>query len=167
MIRSRYLLGPAAGLMFAVAFALPVQAQEFTPSHINAARQAIEAAHASEQFDRILPLLADQAKALFQRSNPSAVADIDAVVNEVALKLASRRPELDRELERLWAARLTEEELNGITAFYTSPVGQKFGQLMPAIVQDSVRAASTWREAISTEIVTLARDELQKRGHTF
>ncbi len=142
-------------------------AQDYTESHIEAARAAISAAHASEQFDAILPMLADQAKALFQRSNPSLVQEIDEVVNGVALQLASRRPELERELERVWAARFSEDELKEITTFYTSPVGEKFGKMMPLVIQDSVRSAGIWRDAISTELVTKSREELIKRGHQF
>lgn len=157
-----------AGLVLAAVLAAsPAGAQSFTDSHLAAARATIAAARASEQFDTILPMLADQAKALFQRSNPSLVQEIDEVVNQVALDLAKRRPELDRELERVWAARFTEEELKEITAFYTSPVGVKFSQNMGDIVKDSVRSAGIWRDALSTEMVTKAREELQKRGHQF
>jgi Uncharacterized protein conserved in bacteria len=157
-----------AGFGFAVLLAAaPAGAAEFTQSHLDAAEAAIEAAHAAEQFDRILPVVAEQAKALFQRSNPSAVQDIEEVVTAVALELAKRRPELQKELERVWAARLTEPELKEVTAFYSSPTGKKFGQLMPAIVQDSVRVAGIWRDGLSTEIVTRSREELKKRGYNF
>jgi hypothetical protein len=159
---------PLAG--FALALALltaPAAAEDFSESHILAARETIAAARASEQFDQILPVLADQAKALFQRSNPSLVGEIDEVVSTVALDLAKRRPELERELERVWAARFTEEELKEISAFYASPVGQKFGKNMPLVIQDSVRSAGIWRDAVSTEIVTKSREELIKRGHQF
>lgn len=157
-----------AGLaLAAVLMAMPASAQEFSDSHLAAARATIAAARAADQFDTILPMLAEQAKALFQRSNPSLVQEIDEVVNQVALDLARRRPELDRELERVWAARFSEDELKEITAFYTSPVGVKFGQNMGQIVQDSVRSAGIWRDALSTEMVTKAREELIKRGYQF
>ena len=172
MSRTLSLIARAAGMVLAVAvmaapMTAPASAQEFSQSHLAAARATIDAARADEQFNQILPVLADQAKALFQRSNPSLVAEIDEVVNAVALDLAKRRPELDRELERVWAARFTEEELKEITAFYSSPVGMKFGQSMPIVIQDSIRSAGIWRDALSTELVTKAREELNKRGHQF
>lgn len=168
MSRTLNRLARTAGLALALGLAtLSAHAQDFTPSHLAAARATIAAAKASQQFDTLLPMLADQAKALFQRSNPAAVQDIDTVVNDVALELAKRRPELDRELERVWAARFSEEELKEIAAFYESPVGKKFGENMSLIIQDSVRSATIWRDAISTELVTKARDELNKRGHQF
>lgn len=146
---------------------VPVFAQDFTESHLAAARETIAAAKADQQFDNILIVLSDQARALFTRSNPSLVVEIDEVVGQVALELAKRRPELDRELERVWAARFSEAELKEITAFYTSPVGKKFGESMSVIVQDSVRSAGIWRDALSTELVTKAREELIKRGYQF
>ena len=157
-----------AGAVLALALlTAPAAAADYTEEHIQAARGAIAAAHASEQFDQILPMLADQAKALFQRSNPSLVQEIDDVVNQVALGLAARRPDLEREIERIWAARFTPEELAEIEAFYKSDVGQKFGKMMPVVIQDSIRSAGIWRDALSTEIVTKSREELIKRGHQF
>ncbi|WP_237154944.1 DUF2059 domain-containing protein [Oryzibacter oryziterrae] len=151
----------------ATALTVPAMADDLTEAHLAAARDTIAAAHASEQFNQILVVLSDQTKALFLRSNPGAVKDVEEVVNNVALELAKRRPELDRELERVWASRFTEEELKQIADFYRSPVGEKFGQTMPLIIQDSIRSANIWRDAMSTEIVTKAREELNKRGYQF
>jgi uncharacterized protein len=148
-------------------FASPALAQEFSESHLAAARETIQSAKASQQFDNILVVLSDQARTLFTRSNPSLVVEIDEVVGQVALDLAKRRPELERELERVWAARFSEEELKEITRFYTSPVGRKFGETMPLIIKDSVHSAGIWRDALSTELVTKAREELIKRGYQF
>lgn len=157
-----------AGAALVVAFLSgPAMAQEFAPTHIAAARAAIDATKSDEQFDQILVALADQARTLFQRSNPSLIAEIDEVVTDVALGLAKRRPELDRELERVWAARFTEEELKEITAFYTSPIGVKLGESLPAVLEDSIRSANIWREALSTELVSKSREALIKRGYQF
>lgn len=158
---------PLAVFLFAVALASPVAAEEFTESHLAAARDTIAAAHASEQFNQILVVLAEQTKALFLRSDPTAVKDVNDVVDSIALDLAKRRPELDRELEKVWAARFSEDELKQISAFYRSPVGEKFGTSMAVIIQDSIRSANIWRDALSTEIVTRSRDELNKRGLKF
>ena len=158
---------PLAVAMVIAALASPALSEDFTESHIAAARETIAAAHASEQFNEILLALADQTKALFQRSNPGAAKDIEEVVGSVALDLAKRRPDLDRELERVWAGRFSEDELKQITAFFKSPVGEKYGQMAPVIIQDSMRSAGIWRDAISTEIVTRSRDELNKRGYNF
>jgi hypothetical protein len=158
---------PLAAAMVIAALASPALSQDLTESHIAAARETIAAAHASEQFNEILIALADQTKALFQRSNPGAAKDIDEVVTSVALDLAKRRPDLDRELERVWAARFSEDELKQITTFFRSAIGQKYGQLAPVIIQDSMRSAGIWRDALSTDIVTRSRDELNKRGYSF
>lgn len=157
-----------AGMALALALlAAPAAAQQVSDSHLAAARAAIAAAHAGDQFDQILPALSEQTKALFQRSNPAAVADIDQVVADVALKLVARRPELQREIERVWATHFSEDELKAITAFYTSPVGMKFGTTMPVVIQESMRAGRIWKDTVATEIVTKSREELNKRGHQF
>ena len=112
---------PLAAAMVIAALASPALSEDFTESHIAAARDTIAAAHASEQFNEILLALAEQTKALIQRSNPGAAKDLEEVVSSVALDLAKRRPDLDRELERVWAGRFSEDELKQITAFFNSP----------------------------------------------
>lgn len=168
MIRALSILRrPLSAAIVIAALAIPAAAEDFTDSHLAAARETIAAAHAADQFNNILLVLAEQTKALFQRSNPSAIKDIDEVVGKVALDLAKRRPELDRELERVWAARFSEDELKEIATFYRSPIGEKLGKTMPLVIQDSIRSANIWRDALSTEIVTKSREELNKRGYRF
>jgi hypothetical protein len=150
----------AAGLV-------PAMAQDAAASHRQAAREAILATHANDQLDQILPVLAEQAKALFLRSNPAIVQVVDEVVNEVAIELAGRRPELNREVENIWMATFSEEELRAITEFYNSDVGGKLGRAMPGIIQESLGAAGIWRDALSTEIVEMSRERLIERGHQF
>ena len=106
--------------------------ETFTKEHLHAARAAIEGGNAFRSFDDILPVIADKTRTLFIRTNPSATKVIDEVTNEVALKLANRRPELDRTIMEVWARRFSTEELNEIAAFYQSPVGKKFAKLGPS-----------------------------------
>ena len=143
------------------------QQQEFTKEHLAAARAAIEGGNAFRSFDDILPVIADKTRTLFIRTNPSATQVIDEVTNEVALKLANRRPELDHTIMEVWARRFTTEELKEIAAFYQSPVGKKFAKLGPELTALSIGAAKQWGDVISTEMVTRVREELNKRGYEF
>ncbi|MEI2387065.1 DUF2059 domain-containing protein [Breoghania sp. JC706] len=172
----------AVTLAASLAFAAPAMAQTqnqnsgnaaagdqetFTKEHLAAARAAIEGGNAFRSFDDILPVIADKTRTLFIRTNPSATKVIDEVTNEVALKLANRRPELDRTIMEVWARRFSTEELNEIAAFYQSPVGKKFAKLGPELTALSIGAAKQWGDVISTEMVTRVREELNKRGYQF
>lgn len=159
-------LAGGAAPVFAQQAAAPAKAEApLTPEQIAAAKAAIDASQSTYGFDDILPSVASRTKALFTRSNPLMAADIDAVTDQVAIKLAARRPDLDTLIEGVWARRFTVDELNQIAAFFNSPVGAKFAKLSPEIAAMSLGAARQWEDQLSTEMVVMVRDELRKRGH--
>eukprot|EP00873_Tetraselmis_striata_P021485 jgi/Tetstr1/441749/TSEL_029970.t1 len=159
-----HLTSAASALFLLAAVAVPATAQEsISDEHIAAARETVLAANAIRAFDNVLPLMADRTRTLFIQSNPANTSEIDAVVNEVALKLAERRPELNRVVYEVWARRFTIEELNQLAEFYKSPLGQKYSKVEPELRALSIGAAKQWGDAISTEMVTLVREELNKR----
>ncbi len=140
------------------------QAEKISDAHLAAARRAVIAAQALQSFDDILPMLAEQTKTIFVRSDPSLTSVIDDVTTDVALKLADRRPDLDHVVYEVWARRLSEDELNKIADFYESPVGQKLADLGPELTALSVGAARQWQDRMSTEMVAMVRQELEARG---
>ncbi|MEP3275234.1 MAG: DUF2059 domain-containing protein [Stappiaceae bacterium] len=142
-----------------------VTAQEYSKEHLDAARAAVITSGGLASFDDILPVMSEQAKALFIRSSPALTEVINATADEIALKLAAKRPALDKKIIEVWAARFSIEELEQIQTFYDSPVGQKFYKLSPEIAALSVQEGKIWRDALSTEMVTMLREELIKQGH--
>jgi hypothetical protein len=159
----------AAGIAPAYAQTADLQAktgdETFSAAHLQLAQQAVNLSKSAGAFDDILPVLANQTKALFLRSNPALAKDIEEVTQQVALSLAVKRRDLDRVIQEVWARRFSEDELKEIIAFYQSPVGAKLADLSPTIVALSVGAAKEWSDEISTLLVTQVREEMQKRGH--
>ena len=86
-------------------------AQEYTESHLAAARDTIEAIDATDQFDNILMNAATQTKSELIPNNPDMEEKISAMVDDRALALASRRAALENEVARVYAKLFTEEEL--------------------------------------------------------
>ncbi|MEP0508048.1 MAG: hypothetical protein ABJD38_04955, partial [Aurantimonas coralicida] len=89
-------------------------AQEYTESHLAAARDTIEAIDATDQFDNILMNAATQTKSELIPNNPDMEEKISAMVDDRALALASRRAALENEVARVYAKLFTEEELRAI-----------------------------------------------------
>lgn len=145
----------------------PQQQQEesIAPEHLQAARNAVQAAKVLDTYDNMLPLIADQTKTLFVRSNPSAAAEIDEVVNTIALEMVDKRAQLNNTIYQVWARRFSIEELNQIAEFYSSPVGQKFSELGQELTALSVGAGKQWSDRISTQMVSQAREQLKERGY--
>ena len=59
--------------------AVPASAQEISPSHLAAARQAVDAIDTTEQFDQILLNAATQIKAELIVNNPNLQSEISTI----------------------------------------------------------------------------------------
>lgn len=140
----------------AAAFALMVpasaMAQEYSASHIAAARAAIAAIDATAQFDNILPDAATQMKAELIPNNPDRQNEISDMVDERAIQLAPRRGALESEVARVYANLFTEEELRAIADFYESEPGQKLLAQGPAATRDMLQAVAVWSNGIERDL---------------
>lgn len=143
------------------------RAADYAPEHLASARAAIAASNTTTAFDNILPNIAQQTKTLFIRTNPTLIQQLEETVTEVALEFAKRRPELDREIQKVWASRFSKDELDEIAKFYNSTVGKKFAKEFQDMIGLSVKAAIGWQDQLSTDMVTRVRDEMRKKGHAL
>jgi len=128
---------------------------------IDRAMQLVRLSGMSRTFDQMLPTIADQAKNAFIRANPQMQLGIIEVVDRIALTMVSRRPELDQELARIWAAGYTDEELDQLIEFYNSDIGKKFADLQPKMLAVEVTAAQEWGRSVANELTTKVSDELK------
>jgi uncharacterized protein len=157
-----------ATTMFASALTLcaaasVAQAQEPSAEHIAAARAAISALGATDEFDNILPGAAEQLKSTFIQATPNMEEEISSTVDEVAIELASRRADLEREAAAIYARNFTVEELNAIRDFYTSPAGTKLLSSGSTVTQELYRAAEIWSNGVSRDLATQAAEALDEQ----
>lgn len=127
-------------------------AQEVSESHLSAARKAVDAIGATDEFDNILLNAANQTKAEFIPNNPDLQSEISNMVDEKALELASRRAALETEVARVYAQLFSEAELNQISEFYSTEAGQKLIELGPQAARDSMGAANVWTNGILRDL---------------
>jgi hypothetical protein len=156
-----------AGVPAVVAVAPPAQAQELSTSHVAVAVQVIRAAGATRGFDNVLPGLANQVIDRLIRLRPDLHKQIIDTVQEVALKLAVRRAELDNDIARIWAKRFSEPELEYLLGFYTSEAGKKFSEVGPLVVSESLQSVESWTGRVGEELYEKAREELRNQGIEF
>ncbi len=127
-------------------------AQEATPEHLAAARAAVTAIKATDDFDLILPKAADALRREMIQKDPNLGAAISSAVEEEVLKLAARRADLEAEAARAYASVFTVEELNAIAAFYNTDVGKKLiadGQLATRKI---IEAANIWQKGVGRDL---------------
>ena len=70
-------------------------------------------------------------------------------------------------VEALLALALSEKEIIEIANFFNSPTGKKYLALQPVFFQQLQDVLGPWQQALSTDIVTKAREEMKKKGLDF
>lgn len=129
-----------------------VSAQEVTDEQVKAARATIAALGVTNNFDNILPNLAERLKNTLIQASPNYQELIVTTVDEKAIGLASRRADLENEAATIYAKTFTTEELNAITVFYNSEAGKKLLNVGPIASRELVKAADIWASGVSRDL---------------
>lgn len=138
------------------------QAQEVPEAHVQAARAAISALGVTNQFDGILPGLAENLKAQLIQAYPNFQDDIFKTVDGKAIELAARRADLEREAALVYARAFSPEELNAIATFYTSEAGKKLLKDGPLVTREMLRAADIWAAGIRRDLENTTNEAMLK-----
>jgi hypothetical protein len=142
-------------------------AQEISASHLAAALDVVKSAKASRGFDNVLPTLAGQVEDRLIRLRPDLHKEIITGVENAALKLASRRADLDNEVARVWAKHFDENELKTIAEFYKTDAGKKFADVGSLVYAESIDAVSHWSDRLGEELLDKSKEELKSAGIQF
>ncbi len=134
---------------------------ELPPRTKELADRLVQITGTARLFDTLLPNIADEAKNSFIRANPQMQLGIIAVVDQVAVELVSRRPELDRYLARVWASGFTDDEMQVLIEFYSSETGQKFAQTHGQLLAVQTAAAEEWAKSVAADLDQRVREELR------
>ncbi|MCX8999838.1 DUF2059 domain-containing protein [Rhizobiaceae bacterium BDR2-2] len=151
-----------AVLLSGIAMTVPARAQEPSEEQIKAAREAITALGVTDQFDNILPMIAERLKAAHIQTYPDLQQQISDIVDEKALALVQRRADLERESAAIYAKTFSVQELNDIAAFYRTEAGKKLLKDGPIAMRELLRAADIWGAGIDRDLNTSVAEELQK-----
>ena len=142
-------------------------AQEISASHLAAALDVVKSAKASRGFDSVLPTLAGKVEDRLIRQRPDLHKEITTAVENAALKLASRRNDLDNDVARVWAKSFSEDELKTIATFYKTPAGQKFADVGSLVYAQTLDAVKGWSDRLGSELLDKSREELKSAGVQF
>ncbi|CAG1004511.1 MAG: DUF2059 domain-containing protein [Rhizobiaceae bacterium] len=159
VVRVRHLTFAAATVL---ALALPASAQDIADSHLKAARTALDALNATDQFDVILPQAAAALKAELIQKNPDLQQAILKIVDEKTLALVARRADLEKEAATIYARVFSEEELTAVAAFYNSGPGKKLLTDGPIVTRELLKAAEIWQRGVARDLAQAVGEELGK-----
>ncbi len=138
-----------------------------SPQAIATARELLTLKRGDVVFSPIITGVVETVKNVFLPTNPQLSKELNEVALQLRKEYASKQPELLNEVARVYAEHFTEAELKGLVVFYKSPLGQKMVKEEPAIIDESLRRAQTWGDALSGTVMTRFRQEMKKKGHTL
>jgi hypothetical protein len=138
-----------------------------SPDTLEAARELVAASHAAEQLKTLLPLFMQQLKPAIVQGRPEIARDYDVVMPRLIESMTARSDAFAAGIAEIYARTFTPDELRQVTAFYHSPVGQKFLEKMPAIAQESMAMGQKFGQEVAGEMRDRMIEELRKRGHNI
>lgn len=151
-------------LFFSVLVSGQVKAQDVSEEHVAAAKAAMQATGATSRLNRILPEVAAFTKTGLIANRPDIEAEISTIVDEVAINLAGRRGPLETEVAAIYTQRFSQEELEAITAFFSSEAGTKFLTLTPRLFREIDEVSKVWRGGITRDMARMVQEKLVEQG---
>jgi len=136
----------------------------FAPSHLQAAREVIMESGIVRSFDAFIPQFVEQARETMGSTRPELIKDLDDIAKTLPPKLGDFRNEIVEIGARVYANRLSEQELREVSAFFKTPAGSKYVNLQPQILQELFGEMQGWTQRLGVRVVELFREELKKRG---
>jgi hypothetical protein len=154
----------AQGAPAAPPAAVPAMAPLPPTSHLLAARDVVLISGLSGTFSNIYnDFIVNMRQNLVTR--PEVTKDLEAT-------LAALKPEADRRVEDMIAAAsvvfargMTEAELKEVSTFFNSPVGRKYNQSRPQMINEVYQQLQPWTYRTSDFFYQFTRTEMKKRGH--
>jgi uncharacterized protein len=163
---------PKPATFFALAFvavlhASPVAAQPAPDDALLAARELIAVTRATEQIKQMLPTIMQALKPAIVQGRPQVERDFDAVMPLLLDAVGSRIGEMVDQMASVYARNFTPDEMRQLVAFYRGPLGQKFLEKMPTVMQESMSVGQAFGQRIAGELRSRMIEELRKKGHSI
>jgi hypothetical protein len=143
----------------------PARSQAPSPDALAAAKELVVTMRAADQLKTLFPLILQQLKPAIVQGRPEVEKDYDTSMPQIVAAANARMVEFVDAIATVYAAHFTADELRQIGDFYKGPVGQKFLQNMPKIMQDSMSVGQKFGESLAEDMRSRMTDELRKKGH--
>jgi uncharacterized protein len=158
-----------AAALLVVGGAIAAEADDAPPSQaaLQSARTVILASGMGRSFDVVVPQMFGELERTITQTRPEVKDSLHATL--LALVPEFNRTELDviNAASVVLAKKMSEQELKDTADFFNSPSGKKYVAAEPAAFAEIVAIVQSWREKLSTDVLTRAREEMKKKGVDF
>lgn len=164
--RKRAALVVVAALSLAsLAFtALPAAAQELAPEHLALARKYVDLTDKSSVYEVTLLETGIQVMRQLIVQNPEVSKQLDSAITKTLDEYKSKKGELLDQFARVYALRLSMDELQQIVNFYESPAGSKLAQVNSEANQDLQKVMQVFQNNLQIEFMAKVRADLKAQG---
>jgi len=148
----------------AAAQAPAAQPAPASPSHLAVARDVVVLSGMTRTFDVIPPEINEQIRKNAV-TRPDLSKDLEQVFESLKPEMELQKQQMVNAAARIYASRISEPELKDIVAFFKSPVGQKYVQTQPQILDGMVVEIQSWTSQLAEYVMVRVRAEMGKKGH--
>ncbi len=148
--------------------ALPTLPQpDIPPEKLAIARQVVLSSGMGRSFEPMVPQLESQIPRIVTRTRPELAKDVGAVLTQLQPEFDKKGDEMVDIAARIYARRLSEDELKATAAFFASPAGKKYVEVQPLMLDELVVAMQAWTQETSTFMMKRVQTEMEKKGDKF
>jgi hypothetical protein len=143
------------------------RAQSPSPESTAAAKELINTINLADQFKNLMPMIMKNLKPAIVQGRSEIDRDYDAMVPVLLEASQARIGELIEAVAIIYSSNFSAEELRAVTAFYKTPVGQKFLQKQPFMMQQTMTVGQKFGQSVAADMQKRMIEELRKKGHTL
>ena len=126
-------------------------AEKVSPEHTKAAKKLLQVMQVENQGRRMMQQMIGQFK--------KAMPQVDPAFWDKFLEKVDYKEFVDM-MVPIYAKHLSQEDLNGLVAFFESPLGQRFIKAQPGMAQDSTQIGMKWGQKLVQQVMA----ELQNQA---
>lgn len=135
-----------------------------TQGHLALARELATISGILRVYDSFVPQFSAQVRQNTV-TRPELTKDLDQVLDALKPELEQQKQAMVDTALRFYASAFAEADLKELVAFFKTPVGQKYLQNAPRLLDVLAAETHRWTAKTSEFLMTRVRAEMAKRGH--
>jgi hypothetical protein len=122
-------------------------------------------ASVNQMLDQMTGMVTSQMKTAMPNATPEQLAQAQEVQKKMMELIKSRISweKMRGEYARIYGEIYSDEEINGMLAFYESPAGRGFVQKMPLLAQKTMAISQAQMGDLMPEIMRIVRESMPKK----
>lgn len=164
--RAPMLVAAALSLILSAFVALPALSQqtEIGPEHLALARKYVDLTDTGGLYEASIVQAGINTYKQLLPQNPEIAEPLNAAIETVIATYKGKKGELFDQFARVYALSFTQEELQQIVDFYSSPIGVKLAKSNAAMSGTMSRIMDVFASNLNTEFFRSVRAELKAKG---